>query len=390
MTDPMSATEPLPLPEAVATSGPPEAEAGGILTVDLTAIVANWRALARRATPAECSAVIKANGYGCGIEPVARALAGAGCKTFFVADLGEARRARAAAPDVTIYVLGGLMPGSGPAYAAIAARPVIGSLVEMAEWDAFTAQSHWRGGFALHVDTGMNRLGLTAGEAAAAASRIRSENHGINLLMSHLACAEETDNPLNEKQIALFREVRLLYRGVPASLANSSGIFLGSSAHCDMVRPGVALYGVNPTPGRSNPMRSVIDLRAHILQVRNVQRGETVGYNAGWTAKRPTRVAVVGVGYADGYLRSASASDVSPGGQAIVGGRLCPFAGRVSMDLIAIDVTDLPETSARRGDLATLIGDEISVDDVAAAGNTIGYEVLTSIGQRYHRTYRFG
>jgi alanine racemase len=388
MADPMSATEPLPLPETVATIGPPEKESGGILTVDLSAIVANWRALSRRAMPAECSAVIKANGYGCGIEQVAQALARAGCKTFFVADLSEARRVRAVVHDVTIYVLGTLIPNTAPAFAEIAARPVIGSLVEMAEWDAFTAQSGWRGGFALHVDTGMNRLGLTAGEAAAAASRIRSENHGITLLMSHLACAEETDNTLNERQIALFREVRLLYRGVPASLANSSGVFLGSSAHCDMVRPGVALYGVNPTPGRTNPMRAVIDLRARILQVRNVQRNETVGYNAGWTAKRATRVAVVGLGYADGYLRSAGASDAAPGGQAIVSGRLCPFAGRVSMDLITIDITDLPENAARRGDLVTLIGDEISVDDVAAAGHTIGYEVLTGLGHRYHRAYR--
>lgn len=387
MTDTLAA-EPLPLPETASTSGPPEHESGGILTVDLSAIVANWRALSRRATPAECSAVIKANAYGCGIEQVAQALVRAGCKTFFVADLSEARRVRAVAHDVTIYVLSTLMPRTAPLFAEIAARPVIGSLVEMAEWDAFTSQSGWRGGFALHVDTGMNRLGLGVAEAAAAAGRIRLENHGIALLMSHLACAEETDNPLNEKQIALFREVRLLYRGVPASLANSSGIFLGSGAHCDMVRPGVALYGVNPTPGRNNPMRAVIDLRAHILQVRNVQRNETVGYNAGWTAKRPTRLAIVGVGYADGYLRSASASDERPGGQAIVGGRLCPFAGRVSMDLIAIDITDLPGNAARRGDLVTLIGDEISVDDVAAAGGTIGYEVLTGLGQRYHRVYR--
>jgi alanine racemase len=390
MTDLNAQTETLPLPEPAAITGPALPEAGGILTIDLAAIVANWRLLARRALPAECSAVIKANAYGCGLEQVAQALAQAGCKIFFVADLSEARRVRPVAPEATIYVLNGLMPNCGPAFADIGARPVIGSLVEMAEWDAFTAQSGWRGGFALHVDTGMNRLGLTPGEAAAAASRIRSENHGITLLMSHLACAEETDNPLNERQIALFREVRLLYRGIPASLSNSSGIFLGSAAYCDVVRPGVALYGVNPTPGRGNPMRAVIDLRAHILQVRTVQRGETVGYNAGWTAKRPTRIAVVGVGYADGYLRSASASDARPGGQAVVGGRLCPFAGRVSMDLIAIDVTELPPNAARRGDLVTLIGDEISVDDVAAAGGTIGYEVLTSIGQRYHRVYRAG
>ena len=370
------------------TAGPPAAEAGGILTVDLSAIEANWRALGRRIMPSECAAVIKADAYGCGIEPVAARLSRAGCKTFFVADLLEARRARSAAPDAAIYVLNGLLPGTAPTFADLRARPVIGSMVELAEWDAFCSAQRWQGGAALHVDTGMNRLGITASEAAALVPRIRSENHGITLLMSHLACAEEQDHPLNERQINLFREVRILYRGITSSLSNSSGIFLGNSAHCDMARPGVALYGVNPTPGRSNPMRPVIELEARIAQVRIVQKGETVGYNAGWTAKRTSRLAVVAVGYADGYLRAASASDEAPGADAIVAGKRCPIAGRVSMDLIEIDITDLPDNSARRGDLAKLIGDEISVDDVASAAGTIGYEVLTSLGRRYHRVYR--
>ena len=370
------------------TAGPPAAEAGGILTVDLSAIEANWRALGRRIMPSECAAVIKADAYGCGIEPVAARLSRAGCKTFFVADLLEARRARSAAPDAAIYVLNGLLPGTAPTFADLRARPVIGSMVELAEWDAFCSAQRWQGGAALHVDTGMNRLGITASEAAALAPRSRSENHGITLLMSHLACAEEQDHPLNERQINLFREVRILYRGITSSLSNSSGIFLGNSAHCNMARPGVALYGVNPTPGRSNPMRPVIELEARIAQVRIVQKGETVGYNAGWTAKRTSRLAVVAVGYADGYLRAASASDEAPGADAIVAGKRCPIAGRVSMDLIEIDITDLPDNSARRGDLAKLIGDEISVDDVASAAGTIGYEVLTSLGRRYHRVYR--
>ena len=370
------------------TAGPPAAEAGGILTVDLSAIEANWRALGRRIMPSECAAVIKADAYGCGIEPVAARLSRAGCKTFFVADLLEARRARSAAPDAAIYVLNGLLPGTAPTFADLRARPVIGSMVELAEWDAFCSAQRWQGGAALHVDTGMNRLGITASEAAALAPRIRSENHGITLLMSHLACAEEQDHPLNERQINLFREVRILYRGITSSLSNSSGIFLGNSAHCNMARPGVALYGVNPTPGRSNPMRPVIEVEARIAQVRIVQKGETVGYNAGWTAKRTSRLAVVAVGYADGYLRAASASDEAPGADAIVAGKRCPIAGRVSMDLIEIDITDLPDNSARRGDLAKLIGDEISVDDVASAAGTIGYEVLTSLGRRYHRVYR--
>ena len=379
-----------PAAEHVTTFGPPAAEAGGILTVDLSAIEANWRALGRRAMPSECAAVIKADAYGCGIEQVALQLGKAGCKTFFVADLAEARRVRYVAPEPAIYVLNGLLPQTAATYADLRVRPVIGSMVELAEWDAFCLANTWHGGAALHVDTGMNRLGITANEAAALAPRIRSENHGITLLMSHLATSEVPEHPLNEQQIKLFREVRILYRGISSSLANSSGVFLGNAAHCDMIRPGVALYGVNPTPGRSNPMRPVIELQAHIVQVRPVPKGETVGYNAGWTAKRATRLAVVAVGYADGYLRAASASDTAPGADAIVAGKRCPLAGRVSMDLLAIDITDLPDNAARRGDLATLIGDEITVDDVAKAAGTIGYEVLTGLGKRYRRVYWAG
>jgi alanine racemase len=384
----MTAAEP-PL-EQVTTAGPPAAEAGGILTIDLTALEANWKALARRAMPAECAAVIKADGYGCGIEPVATMLGKAGCKTFFVADLSEARRLRAVAPEPAVYVLNGLMPGTASAYADLHVRPVIGGMTELAEWDAFVSTSGWRGGAALHVDTGMNRLGIPAGEAAALAARIRSESHGITLVMSHFASAELADHPLNERQIKLFREIRVLYRGIPSSLANSPGVFLGDAAHCDMVRPGAALFGVNPTPGRSNPMRAVVELRGRVVGLRNVVRGETVGYDAAWTAKRATTIAVVGVGYADGYLRAASASDAVRGAEAIVAGKRCTLAGRVSMDLITIDITDLPEGSVKRGDLVTLIGDEITIDDFAASAGTIGYEVLTSLGKRYHRIYRVG
>ena len=379
-----------PADEPDFTSGPPQDEAGGILTVDLAALEANWRALLRRATPSECAAVVKADGYGCGLVEVGARLARAGCKTFFVADLNEARRLRGVASEPAIYVLSGLMPGTASSFADIRARPVIGNLVELAEWDAFCATQQWSGGAALHVDTGMNRLGLSVNEAAALAPRIRSENHGITLLMSHFACADTPEHPLNERQIKIFREVRMLYRGIPAALANSSGIFLGAAAHCDMVRPGAALYGINPTPGRGNPMQPVVTLRARIVQLRTVPRGESVGYGAAWTATRTTRLAVAAVGYADGYLRSSSATDEKPGGDAIVAGKRCPLAGRVSMDLIVIDVTDLPDNAVRRGDLATLIGDALTLDAVASVAGTIGYEMLTRLGRRFHRVYRPG
>jgi alanine racemase len=368
--------------------GPAKADAGGILAINLSAIAANWELLGRQAMPSECAAVIKADGYGCGIEPVARALTKAGCRTFFVADISEARSVRTIAPDAALYVLNGLLPRTAATFANVGAQPVIGSLVELAEWDAFCSANQWRGGAALHVDTGMNRLGVSVEEAAALAPRIRTENHGITLLMSHLACAEQPAHPLNQRQIELFREVRLLYRGIAGSLANSSGIFLGNSAHCDMVRPGAALFGVNPTPGHRNPMHPVIELRARVVQVRSVPKGETIGYNATWTAKHAARIAIAAVGYADGYPRAASASDTTPGSDAIVAGTRCPLAGRVSMDLLAVDVTALPENSVRRGDLITLIGDAIGVDELAAAAGTIGYEVLVNLGRRYHRIYR--
>jgi len=366
-------------------SGPPESEAGGILTIDLAAIVANWRALRERATPAECAAVIKADGYGCGLEPVAGALARAGCATFFVANLAEGRRARTVAPQAAIYVLNGLLPGTARAYADTNLRPVIGSGAELEEWTAFRVASGWRSGAALHIDTGMNRLGFAREDAASLASGLERD-HGIALVMSHFACSEE-DHPLNAIQIERFRELRTLFPGIPGSLANSSGIFLGRDAHHDLVRPGVALYGANPTPGQPNPMQPVVTLQGRIVQLRNVAQGETVGYSATWTAKRPTRLAIVSVGYADGFLRAASASDARSGAEAIIAGHRCPLAGRVSMDLIAIDVTDVPPERVERGDLVGLLNTEIGVDDLATRAGTIAYEVLTSLGRRYRRIY---
>ena len=358
-----------------------------MLTIDLAAVESNWRKLAAMTLPVECAAVVKADGYGCGLEQVTARLYKAGCKTFFAADLGEGRRARAVAPEAVIYVLNGAFPDTGRAFADANLRPVINSTTELAEWDAFVAINDWRGGAALHVDTGMNRLGLPVEDGMAIASRMKSANHGITLLMSHLACAETPDHPLNEKQIRLFRELRIAYRGVPSSLANSSGIFLGGTVHCDVVRPGGALYGANPIPGKKNPMRPVVELKGRIVQVRQGKKGETVGYGAAFTIARPSRLAIVAVGYADGYVRAAGAAKGKPAAELIVAGRRCPVVGRISMDLLAVDVSDLPDRAARRGDFATLIGGELSLETVAAASGTINYEVLTSLGRRYHRHY---
>ncbi len=362
--------------------------APGVLTIDLDAIAANWKALDSRAVPAECAAVVKADAYGCGLPQVTRRLAAAGCKTFFVATLEEAKTARAAAPKAAIYVLDGFFSNCGDAFAKLDARPVIGDLGELAEWDVFRRTSGWSGSAAIQIDTGMHRLGLTLEDAQALIPRIRKGDHGVSLVMSHLASAEQLDHPANGRQVAAFREIASEFTGVPASLANSSGIFLGPHFHFDMVRPGAALYGVNPTPEADSPMQGVINLKVRIEQIRSVPKGETAGYGGIWTARRPSRLAIVTAGYADGYFRAASGVDGMRGAEAMVAGQRCPLAGRISMDLMTIDITDVPHGAVRRGHFVTLIGDGIGIDELAHHFGTIGYEVLTSLGYRYARVYK--
>ena len=356
----------------------PEAAHGAVLTVDLGAIAANWRLLAARAGRAECGAVIKADAYGCGIGKVAPALWGAGCRTFFVAHLKEAATARAALPqEAVVYVLNGLLPGSVRTYALLGARPVLGSAEEIREW-----ASGGGGPFALHVDTGMNRLGLPPEQLDAADGLTPA------LVMTHFSASEDVADPANARQIAAFTDVAARFPASARSLLNSSGHFLPDAPAWDLTRPGYALYGGNPTPGKPNPMSPAITLTATILQVRDVSDGAGVGYNSRWHARGPRRLATICLGYADGYPRNGSNTDSIRGGHALVGGALCPFAGTVSMDLIIIDVTDAPAHAARRGESVTLIGGELDIDRVGAAGKTIGYEVLTSLRNRYVRMYR--
>ena len=370
------------LTACVTLDGPSESEAGAILKINLTAIAFNWDRLAKR-TDAECAAVLECNAYGCGIDPVAEALAKSGCRTFFVTNLAEAKRVRAAAPNSIIYVLHGLHFGTGPAFAELNARPVINSSIELAEWDAFVTSSQWRGGYALNVDTGENGLGLSVEEAVALAPRLHVLNHGITLLMSSLANAEKANDPQSERQIALFRELRRLYRSVPASLASSSAILLNPKCHFDLVRAGSALFGINPTPGSANPMLPVVELRARIVQVRDVTPGENIANKEGWFAKR-RRVAFVSFGHGDGFPRSSHPKLL----HAVVGGYRCPTMERPSLDLLPIDVTDLPDARAARiGEMATLIGSAISIDDVAEATKSTGREVLSGLGSRFHRIY---
>jgi alanine racemase len=335
-----------------------------------------------RAAPARAAAVIKANGYGLGLEIVARALYGAGCRMFFVADPREGERARAAlGPEARIYVLNGLQPHADPErdYAAHGLAPVIGSAEELARWRALAPPRP----FALHLDTGMNRLGFASldalGEAAA-----RYGVDGADLLMSHFVAAEIPGDPQNARQTARFVAAREAFPTLLTALANSSGIFL-SRSHVDWVRPGYAIYGGNPTPYASNPMRAVASLDVVVQQTRWIKPGDTCGYNSQWTAARRTRLATLLAGYADGLPRGAGAVDGREGASVRIAGRMCPLVGRVSMDLAIADVTEAPESEVRPGVFARFFGPDAPLDDFAAKSGTIGYHVLTSLGARYAR-----
>jgi alanine racemase len=366
-------------------SGPVNGLDAATLTIDAGAIAANWRRLAALSPSAECAAAVKADAYGTGVDAAVPALVRAGCRTFFVAHVEEGRRVRACAPNATIYVLNGLLPGSANLFSVDRLRPVLGSTEEIAEWSAFVASTGAPGEAAIHVDTGMNRLGLPLDAARIVGGELARLAFRPSLLMSHFVASETPASPITTRQTAAFAQARAWFPGVPGSLANSSGIFLGETARHDMVRPGYALFGGNPLVGRPNPMRPVVTLEASIVQVRDIGAGETVGYNAQWTASEPRRLATVSLGYADGYPRSGSARDGHPGGEALVGGVRCPFAGRISMDLIVVDVTDAPVDAVRRGATVALIDDTLTIDVVGERAGSIGYEILTRLGRRYTR-----
>ncbi|MSO77168.1 MAG: alanine racemase [Alphaproteobacteria bacterium] len=360
----------------------PAARAGAILTIDLDAIVANYRLLCKRAA-GRVAGVVKADAYGLGMAAVAPALAQAGCRSFFVAHLNEAIALRALLADAEIAVLNGLMPGTAGDYRAYRLLPVLNDLGQIETWQREGA-AHGATPAILHVDTGMVRLGLTEGEVQRLAARPeRLAGVPLAYIMSHLACADEPDHPLNAAQLGRFRSaLAQLPVRAPASLANSAGVFLGPAYQFDLVRPGIAVYGGNPLPGQPNPMRATVRLQARILQVRSVDSPLTVGYGATYEIVPPAKLATIAVGYADGFPRASSNR-----GSAAVGGTRVPMVGRVSMDLIVLDVTAAPAGQVHAGALVDLIGPEWTLDEAAAAAGTIAYEILTGLGRRYHRRY---
>lgn len=362
-----------------------------ILTIDLDALAANYRSLRDLAASAECAAVVKADAYGLGMAKAAPALARAGCRTFFVATLGEATALRALLPGAVIYVFSGLMPGTAELYRAADLRPVLNSADEIREWASFCATRSEQLPCAVHIDSGMNRLGLSADEVDQVANaRDLWQALTLSLVMSHLACADEPDHPKSETQRKLFDRLRARLPSALASLANSAGILLGPDFAYDLVRPGIALYGGHPRRYGKNPFRPVVHLKGRVLQVRQVASGETIGYGATRTMRRPSRIAVVSVGYADGFFRSLSAKDGEDGLAAYFGSHAAPILGRVSMDLITIDVSSVPEEISGRGGWAELIGPNVPAHAVAARAGTIDYEVLTNLGRRAVRRYLGG
>jgi alanine racemase len=363
--------------------------AAAVLTVDLPALVDNWRTLSRHAAPARCAAVVKADAYGLGAVPVVRALLRAGCREFFVAlvDEGMGRRealGRTWPRDARIHVLHGPLPGAEDDCLANDLVPVLNSVDQVARWQALARREGRALPAALQVDTGMARLGL----APAALARLAAADDGlaglaITLVMSHLVSAEDRHDPVSRRQLGLFRPWRERFPAAWGCLANSSGIFLGPEFHFDLVRPGAALYGVAPSTGLTHPMRPVVRVQARLIQWRDIAAGEGVGYNHTWRAQRAARLATVSVGYADGYLRSASnRSHLRFRGVAV------PLVGRVSMDTVTVDVTDIDPALLTPGALFDVVDEVQDINALAREAHTNAYEILTSLGARYRRQYQ--
>lgn len=367
---------------------PPEAT--GLITIDLDALQDNWRALAKLVAPAECAGVVKADAYGLGASEIIPALNLAGCRTFFIATPEEGRAARQLAPNARLFALDGLLGGSASLLRAANVTPVLSSLPEIEEWVAEASQAGQPAPAALQIDSGLNRLGLSEADIKALVARPDLlAALDIRLIMSHLACADDPADPHNDAQRTVFDRRRALLPPAPASLAASDGLMLGKPFHYDLVRPGYALYGGQAFGGGATPVNPVVTLQARVLQVRTLAAGDSVGYSATWQASRPTRLAVVAAGYADGLARALSAASGEKGGSVLVAGQIAPIVGRVSMDLITIDITDVAGPVAR-GDLVTLIGPGLSIETLGRAAGTIGYEVLTRLGPRFVRKYTGG
>ncbi|WP_417821776.1 alanine racemase [Terasakiella sp.] len=342
--------------------------AGGLLSIDLSIIQANYRRLCDELNGKNCSVVVKADAYGLGIEPVSKALWEAGARTFFVALPDEGVELRHILPDADIHILGGLFKGSADVYTTHNLVPVLNSLEQIQDW-----QNRARAD--IQVDTGMTRLGIAPQDIGQIPSGLNTD-----VLMSHFACADERDHPLSIQQIETFTQAVQQIEHTRASLCNSAGIFLGEKAHFDLGRPGCSLYGINPTPHTTNPMQNPVHLQGKVIQVHEIDTQQSVGYGATYKLHAGQKLATIAVGYADGYLRSLSSNAA-----VYVEGQAAQVIGRVSMDAIGIDVSGM---KCEEGQYVDVIGPNNTPDDLAKWAGTIGYEILTSLGRRYKRIYK--
>lgn len=358
--------------------------AGGLLTIDLGALVANYRRLVALGAPARVGAVVKANAYGLGALEVVPRLIAAGCRDFFVAHLSEAQDLLPVVPrEVRLFVLNGLMPGAEAACAAAGIIPVLNSTDQLLRWAKVAMARGERLPTVLQFDTGMSRLGMSELEAGALAADGLTDILDVILVMSHLASADEADNPQSADQLRLMRTLKAAFPQAGLSFANSAGSFLGPDYHGDLLRPGIALYGGVPVPGMAEPPAPVVRLDVRVIQTRTVPAGARVGYGGIFTAPDEMRLATLAVGYADGLPRCL-------GGRGAVwfGDVRLPMVGRVSMDSIIVDASALPADALAEGACVEVIGPHQTLEDVAAAAGTISYEILTQLGRRYHRRYR--
>lgn len=360
----------------------------GRLTIDLEAYADNWRFLRDKVNedgnPTECAAVVKADAYGITVDKAVKTLSNAGCKTFFVATPEEGLLVRNCHAEAIIYILNGLLPGCSDQYIINTLRPVLNTKHEIIEW------SENANGYpaALHVDTGMNRLGLREEDARALCEdKTLIAKLTFSLLITHLACGDSPRSLMNGCQLSSFQDICALFPNVPRSLSNSAGIFNGQAFHMDLVRPGIALYGgaALNEHARDNPMKPVVKVEGRILQIRNVKKHESVGYGAAEIVETDSIIATVAGGYADGYIRHSGSTTKIKGAYAFIKGHKVPLVGRVSMDMMAIDVTGVPDV--KRGDYVELFGPNLSISELAGHAKTIDYEFLTGLGKRYARIY---
>lgn len=362
--------------------------ASGLLHIDLAAIRRNYRAFVDACPGAECAAVVKADAYGLGLEEVVPALRRDNCQTFFVANLDEAERVRNLALGARICVLSGLLPASADKFTRLNAEPVLNSLEEVWEWSHHCQGLGRRLAALIQLETGMNRLGLLPEDVPALTQDPATlSSFKLSAVMTHLGCANDPTHPLNATQLSRFETLRRFLPEAPASIANSAGIMLGDSYHLDLVRPGIALYGGRAVDDIENPMSPVLRAQARILQVKHVAAGEPIGYGSAQTLQTDRRVATLSAGYADGYFRALGGSDETPGAVTMLEGHPAPILGRVSMDLITIDVSEVPGELVQRGAFVDLIGGGVPPDRLAARAGTMDYELFTSLGRRYHRIY---